>query len=570
MLAEEVEAGLQGVVGDFSAEGDLSAAVVGGPVGSGGYGGFGGNGVVVRSVVVEERRGLEDGVGVEGVDPGGEDEGVEFVLPLQPSGRTTPFHRIPVATACRPDLQLRRRTNLPSAREKSPHNSLQAGLYFFGQHDSNAILLGAIFNDGSGTAPIHETDTTTGKVLEEYVSDTYRAASWLTVLGGLRQTRFSGPFTEDFTAPRIGLALRIPRLNWVFRGFYGRFYQPPPLITASGPVLAFASSNNTTLVPLHGERDEEHQFGVQIPFHGWLLDADTFKNRVNNFLDHSNIGDSSLYFPVTVDGALIRAWELTLRSPRVAHLGQFHLAYSNQIGEQRGNITGGLICTPIGDPFPCDAGFASPPPSTTINATPSTSASTPPSPAPSPRPPTSTTAPASTTATHDPATPYPNAYLPAHTSVDLALGKSFGERLTASNTATNVSNRRLLLDNSTSHLRWLPLQRPPPASSAELRYRFRVQPFLDNSYLHINTLYIHETPALNDDQVLLRHAESPEKFYKRDSTKAGIVPSRTEKLRDQLTTLDAAEKPGDMSNAPDGIIHRSKANSLVALVSLGQ
>jgi hypothetical protein len=266
----------------------------------------------------------------------------------------------------------------------------------------------------------------------------------------------------------VGAAIHIPRLNWVLRGFYGRFYQPPPLITASGPVLAFANSNNTTLVPLHGERDEEHQFGVQIPFRGWLLDADTFKNRVNNFLDHSNIGDSSIYFPVTVDGALVRAWELTLRSPRLWHLGQAHLAYSNQIAEQRGNITGGLICTPIGDPA-CDAGIAYTPVDhdqrNTLNLG------------------FNATLPLRFTASTnvyygsgftngdpDPSTPYPNAYLPQHTTFDLAIGKSVGENLSVSITATNVANRRLLLDNSLTFGGFH--YNDPRQLTAELRYRF--------------------------------------------------------------------------------------------------
>ena len=177
-------------------------------------------------------------------------------------------------------------------------NTLQAGLYSFGQHDNYRFA--AIFNDGSGAAPINEPDSTNGGVVEEYVSDSYKPTAWLTLIAGLRQARFQGQFTEDYTDPRVGAALLIPRLNWVFRSFYGRFYQPPPLLTASGPVLAYANANSTTLVPLHGERDEEHQFGLQIPFRGWLLDAGTFKTRVNNFLDHSNIGDSSIYFPITV------------------------------------------------------------------------------------------------------------------------------------------------------------------------------------------------------------------------------------------------------------------------------
>ena len=347
-------------------------------------------------------------------------------------------------------------------------NSIQGGVYFFDQYDS--YFLGVISHDSSGTLPFSEPDGTDGSVVEEYISDTFKATSWLTLTAGFRQSRFDGAqFSEDVPAPRVGAALRVPKLNWVFRGFYGRFYQPPPLLTASGPVITYANGNNTTLVPLHGERDEEHQFGVQIPFYGWLLDADTFKNRVNNFLDHSNIGDSSIYFPVTVDGALIRAWELTLRSPRIARLGQAHLAYSNQIAEQRGNITGGLVCTPIGDPS-CDDGFAYTPHDhdqrNTLNVG------------------FNATLPWRTTASTnvyygsgfhngdpDPTTPYPNAYLPGHTTFDLALGKSIGENVTASVSAINVANRRILLDNSLTfggfHFN------DPRQIYAELRYRFK-------------------------------------------------------------------------------------------------
>ena len=116
-----------------------------------------------------------------------------------------------------------------------------------------------------------------------------------------------------------------------------------------------ASTGENTFTPLPSERDEEHQFGIQIPYKGWLLDVDNFKNRVNNFLDHSNLGESNMYFPIAVDGALVRAWEMTLRSPQLAHLGQFHLTYSNQIAEQRGNIIGGFTCSHPTDPA-CDLG----------------------------------------------------------------------------------------------------------------------------------------------------------------------------------------------------------------------
>ena len=350
-------------------------------------------------------------------------------------------------------------------------NTLQAGIYSFGQHDS--YLFGAVFHDGSGTPAFSIPDSVSGGVVEEYVSDNYKPAPWLTLIAGLRQTSFRGQFTENETDPRFGVAVRVPRLDWVFRAFYGRFYQPPPLLTASGPVVQFAQASNTGFAPLHGERDEEHQFGVQIPYRGWLLDADTFKTRVNNFLDHSNVGDSSIYYPVTVDGARVRAWELTLRSPRLWRFGQAHLAYSNQIAEQRGNITGGLICTPIGDPA-CDAGFAYTPVDhdqrNTLNAGFNAAL------------PLGITASTNvmygsgfTNGGFDPSGPpadprYPNPYLPQHTTFDLAFGKRIGERVTASLNVLNVANRRVLLDNSLTFGGFH--YNDPRQIYAELRYRF--------------------------------------------------------------------------------------------------
>ena len=126
--------------------------------------------------------------------------------------------------------------------------------------------------------------------------------------------------------PRIGATVRIPRLNWVLRGFYGHFFQPAPILTVSSSVLNYAGSlpgGENAFTPIPSERDEEHQFGIEIPYRGWMLDVDTFKNRVNNFLDHSNLGESNMYFPIAVDGALVRAWEMTLRSPQLGRMGSF-------------------------------------------------------------------------------------------------------------------------------------------------------------------------------------------------------------------------------------------------------
>ena len=173
-------------------------------------------------------------------------------------------------------------------------NSLSAGFYAYGQHEHD--VFGVVFNDGS-YPNFTQPEQVTGGVEEFFAEDSYKPTTWLTLIGGFRQSNFQGDFSESAMYPRVGAAVLIPKLKWVFRGFYGRFYQPPPLTTISGPALQYATGNDTSFVALKGERDEEHQFGVQIPWHGWLLDADTFQTRANNFLDHSNIGESSILFP---------------------------------------------------------------------------------------------------------------------------------------------------------------------------------------------------------------------------------------------------------------------------------
>ncbi|HEX4067942.1 MAG TPA: TonB-dependent receptor [Acidobacteriaceae bacterium] len=322
-------------------------------------------------------------------------------------------------------------------------NSLKGGVYGYEQHEND--LFSAVFNDGS--APnFSETSIVNGGVEEAFLEDNYRPTSWLTLIGGERQTHFQGAISEDAAYPRIGMAVQIPHLHWVLRGFYGHFYQPPPLTSISGPALAYAQSSNTSFVPLKGERDEEHQFGLQIPWRGWLLDADTFQTRANNFLDHSNIGESDIFIPVTVQGALIQGWELTLRSPRLWRYGQAHLAYSNQIAQQIGPVTGGLICYPADSPSCAVAPGYSPldhDQRNTLNVG------------------FDGHLPAHAYASvniyygsgfsngyTDPPSPYTGDYLPGHTTCDLALGKSFGENWSADINATNIANTRVLLDNS--------------------------------------------------------------------------------------------------------------------------
>lgn len=312
-------------------------------------------------------------------------------------------------------------------------NNARVGFYSFAQQDDQFFHV--IYNDGSGTVS-PQSQNPDGSLIAVYAEDQLKVTPWLTLNGGLRQTHFSGGVVENAASPRAGASVRIPKLNWVFRGFYGHFYQAPPLGTLSGPALNdIQIQQGLNFVPLHGERDEEHQFGVTIPFKGWVLDADNFLTRAIDFFDHNSLNNSNVFFPVTVQGGRINGWELTLRSPRLRNRAQFYLTYSNQLALGRGCVVGGLIgpCpTPppgyffldhdqrntlhLGGQYtlPWRAYFST----DVYYASGFSNGSPPPS------------------------------HLQPHTTFDLSLGKSFGERFSVNLQGLNVANRRVLLDNS--------------------------------------------------------------------------------------------------------------------------
>ena len=335
------------------------------------------------------------------------------------------------------------------------NNNLQVGFYGFHQHDDQ--LFAAIFNDGSNP-PFAENNPASGGLETFFVDDKFKPFSWLTLSAGMRPTHFSGGIIEDAISPRFGAALNIPRLNWTFRAFYGHYYQAPPLLTVGGPLEQFCNTNSCGFLPLQGERDEEHQFGVTIPYRGWVLDVANFQTIAQNFFDHSCIG-SGLCLPITIDRAKIRGWEVTLRSPRIAHRGQIHLAYSNQVADGKLPITGGLTNFAPPTPF-----FALDHDQTnTLNVGADVSMPW--------------RSYASTNVYYGsgfsnafPGSPYPGRHLPEHTTFDLSLGKDFGERVSASLNALNVANRRVDLDNSQTFggFHW----NNPREIYVELRYRF--------------------------------------------------------------------------------------------------
>ena len=349
-------------------------------------------------------------------------------------------------------------------------NNFSAGLYSFYQAESD--LFGLIVNDQSGARTPNTSSAANAGLLEFHFSDHLHVGRYITLLGGMRISNYHAGIPETAAYPRIGATVEVPRLHWVLRGFYGHFFQPAPVETVSATMLDYVhgQSGQNAFVPLPSERDEEHQFGLQIPWKGWNIDVTNFKNRVNNFLDHANVGESNLYVPIAVDGALVRAWELSVNSPQLAHIGRFHLAYSNQIAEQRGNVIGGFTCSVATDPAcnlgpdytPVDhdqrntlnTGFTANLPANTWFATNVSYGS------------------GFTNGLAGAGQgPYNGPYLPVHTTFDVSAGHRIGEHWKVSASMLNVTNHRVLVDNSITiggfHFN------DPRMVSGELRYRFR-------------------------------------------------------------------------------------------------
>ncbi|HLJ50929.1 MAG TPA: TonB-dependent receptor [Bryobacteraceae bacterium] len=301
----------------------------------------------------------------------------------------------------------------------------RVGVYGFGQHD----------NELSEVGDFHQQQISTGHLEAGFLEDQYKPWPWLTLTAGLRLTHFSGAVSENAASPRVGAAIRIPWLKWVLRGFYGRYYQAPPLSTVSGSLLDLATSQGLGFIPLRGERDEENQVGLTIPLKGWSFDVNSFRIRARNYFDHNAIGDSNVFYPLSIAGARIYGWEFTLRSPRILRRLQADIAYSYQHAEAEGAITGGLT-----DFSPPDNGYflLDHDQRHTLNGG------------------FHATLPwQSWVSGHayygsgftDGSSDVPR-HLEAHTTFDFSVGKAFGERVSISVNGLNVTNRRFLLDNS--------------------------------------------------------------------------------------------------------------------------
>lgn len=341
-------------------------------------------------------------------------------------------------------------TGLQSVLEaQKTKNSASAGFETWAQHDDSLFGLRA----NPGTAVLNQRMVQWANSEAVFGEDQYKPTSWLTFDLGLRVTHYSGLVDENALDPRLGAAVRVPKVNWLVHGYYAYYYQPPPLNSLSGPSLEFALAQGYGFIPLRGERDIQHDLGITIPLRGWTIDADRFHTSAKNFLDHDVIGNSGMFIPLTDLGAVIRGTEVTLRSPRLFHRAELRIAYSNQIAQGVGPVTGGLL--EFGDEgrFLLDHDQRN----------------------------TASAVLALNLPYHMWATPayqfgsgFLNAdgpaHLPPHSTFGLSIGKEFGESWTASLNATNISDERYLLDTSNTfggtHYT------NPRQIYFELRYRF--------------------------------------------------------------------------------------------------
>jgi len=343
---------------------------------------------------------------------------------------------------------------LSLAVTRGRHNA-HFGAYGFAQQDDSFFRVAA--TDGSGIVA-SESDKPSGGIFSLFAEDQFRAADWLTMNAGLRYTHFSAGVVEDHTDPRVGAVVHIPKLGWVVRGFYGRYYQASPLTTISGPLLQFAAQQGVSFLPLHGETDEQREFGLTIPVRGWTLDFSNFQTHARDFFDHDVLGNSNIFLPLTIERARIRGWESTVRSPHIKRHLDLYLTYSNQQTEGGGLITGGLLADPgqlcnggglcyldHDQRNTLSTGFHATLPYR-ISASASVS--------------------------------YGSGFLngngpqhfSGHTEISLSLSKSIGERFSLGITAQNVGDSRYQLDDSNTFggTHW----NYPRQVSGELRYRF--------------------------------------------------------------------------------------------------
>jgi hypothetical protein len=140
--------------------------------------------------------------------------------------------------------------------------------------------------------------------------------------------------------PRIGVAVRIPKLiGWRVR-FMGATTRRRRCLPSPGP--SSISAGRIVLSSAARRTRRAARVWPGDPLKGWTFDSN-FRTGARNFFDHDALGNSNIFFPLTLEHARIRGWELSASSPRLAQRVAWRLAYSHQYAQWNGGITGGLF-----------------------------------------------------------------------------------------------------------------------------------------------------------------------------------------------------------------------------------
>ena len=350
------------------------------------------------------------------------------------------------------------------------HNTLSAGIYGYAQHEND--LFGVVFNDGSAS------NFSVNPIVNAGVEETYHRGQLQThLLAHTDRRRCASPTSPEPSAktpstPRIGIALQVPKLNWVFRALLW------PLLPAaaahqhhrSGPEPIAQTSNDSYRPAARRARrgapvrrpDPLSAAGCSTPTPS--------RPRPKTSSTTTTSASPASSFPSPCRARSSRPGSSPSARPIYGASARLTSPTPTRSPSRSAASPAASSATTPHDSAVCDVAPGYSPldhdQRNTLNLgfngnLPSASSA----------PSTSTTAPASPTATQDPPSPYTGDYLPSHTTADLSLGRNFGERYTVSVNALNVGNTRVLLDNSLTFGGFH--YNEPRQLYAELRYRFK-------------------------------------------------------------------------------------------------
>ena len=143
------------------------------------------------------------------------------------------------------------------AVNRGKHNA-RCGIQVFGARDNQ--LFGIVTSDGSNP-PFSQREMVWGNVEAMFLEDQYKVTNWLTLTAACASLTSGHHQRKCHRSPRR-CGLRVPHLNWVLRGFYGRTIRLRPSLNGpNSPLWSNRRAARLGFLPVRGERDEQHEFG---------------------------------------------------------------------------------------------------------------------------------------------------------------------------------------------------------------------------------------------------------------------------------------------------------------------